>query len=122
MMLAFTSHICLQGVLSGCADEDSAYLSKRMLRVGTSRQYSSKYTQKGEIIDLSLPAVIPLTVQCSPRAMNLIMCCGSQYPVDRQSNVPAAFDAELVRRAVRLLYGVRERRRNMINSVNDDAM
>ena len=61
-------HLAEREVL-GCADEDSAYLSKRMLRVGTSRQYNSKYTQKGEIIDLSLPAVIPLTVQCSPRAL-----------------------------------------------------
>jgi len=62
--------------LLGCADEDSAYLSKRMPRVGTlddARVSTVVNTPKGrDKRDISLPAIIPLMVQCSLHALNLI--------------------------------------------------
>ena len=55
----------------GCGDEDSAYISKRMLRVGTSddaRVSTVVNTPKGRDNIEPLSAVITLTVQCSLRA------------------------------------------------------
>ncbi len=46
---------------------------------------SSKYTQKGEIIDLSLPAVITLMVQCSLRAPKSYHLHPIEYPSANQT-------------------------------------